>query len=492
MPSGITFSGLGSGIDSAAIINALLAVERVPIEQLEDRKSADQKKIDLIGTFRGLVDTLRTKANALGALDSLLAFKVTSSVDGLANFSASGAAQAGTHTLEVQSLATTDRWAFDGVTDPDADLATVDGQAVSFTYDGVNYSAPVNAADSSLNEIASAINSAAPDGVTASVVNAGTSGNPSWQLVLTAQETGEDFRIENLTSTVAGLVVDGTGPDANGVAQSTNNISVGLNAVAIIDGLTVERTSNDFSDVIAGVSISLLDAQPGTTAQFTVEPDKAAVKGKIKEFVNAYNEVTKFISKQNSYDEEKGAGGPLFGDNALATIQRTLRTALFGQSAAQVAADTSGYGSLRLLGVESTGDGTLKINDKVMDAKMDADLDAFADFFADRDGFDNNGAPIGTDRYYFDVTADTGFGDDLARALDSVIKSYGDQNGQFYKGVFEARVESLNANIKTYNSRIDQREVRIEKLQAQLVARFAALESTMARLQSQSAYLSAG
>lgn len=491
MASPITFSGLGSGIDSASIINALLAVERVPIEQLESRKSADQKKIDLIGTFRGLVDTLRTKANALGSLSGLLAFKVSSSVEGIANFSASGSAQAGTHTLDVQSLATTDRWAFNGVSDPDADLATVDNQAVSFTYDGVVYSAPVTAANSSLNEIASAINTAAPDKVRASVVNSGTSGAPSWQLVLTAQDTGEDFRISGLASTVAGLTINGAGPNGAGVAQSTNNISVGLNAVAIIDGLTIERTSNDFSDVIEGVSISLLDAQPGTSVQFTVEPDKSAVKGKIKEFVDAYNEVSKFVSKQNTYDEEKGAGGPLFGDNALSTIQRTLRGVLFGQSVDQIAADTAGYGSLRLLGVESSGDGTLKINDKVMDAKMDQDLDAFADFFADRDGFDNGGAAVGTSRYYFDTTADTGFGDDLARAIDAVVKNYGDQNGQFYKGVFDARVESLTANIKTFTSRIEQRELRIEKLQTQLVARFAALESTMARLQSQSASLGA-
>ncbi len=489
MASGITFSGLGSGIDSAAIINALLGVERIPIRQLEDRKGADQKKIDLIGTFRGLVDTLRTKSNALGSLNSLLSYKVSASAEGIASFSANGSAQAGSHSLEVLSLATTDRWALDGVSDPDADLATLDGQSVSFTYDGVNYSASVDAADSSLYEIASAINAAATDKVRATVVNSGTSAVPSWRLVLTAQDTGKDFRIESLSSTIAGLTVDGAGPDQNGVAQSTNNIAVGLNAVAVVDGLTVERTSNDFSDVLAGVSISLLDARPGTTMQFTVEPDKTAIKGKIREFVNAYNEVTKFISKQNSYDEEKGAGGPLFGDNALSTIQRTLRRVMFGQAPAAINADTAGYGSLRLLGVESTGDGTLKINDQVMDAKMDANLAAFADFFADTDGFDNGGAAIGTPGYYTDVSSDSGFGDVLTRALDSVVKSYGNQSGQYFKGVFEARVESLNANIKGYNARIDQRELRLEKLQAQLTARFAALESTMARLQSQSAFL---
>lgn len=489
--AGITFSGLGSGIDSAAIIDALLSVERIPINQLESRKTDDQKKIDLIGTFRGLVDTLRTKSNALGTLSGLMSFKVSSSVEGVASFSASGSASAGTHTLDVQSLATTDRWAFDGVADPDADLASVDNQTVAYTYDGVAHSIRFDAATSSLNDIASAINADAPDDVRASVVNAGTANAPSWQLVLTAQDSGEDFRITGLSSTVAGLTVDGTGPDGSGVAQSSNNISVGMNAVAIIDGLTVERTSNDFSDVIAGVSISLLDAQPGTSVQFTVEADKSAVKNKIKEFVTAYNEVVKFSQKQNTYDEKTGVGGPLFGDNTLNTIQRTMRGVMFGQSAAQVAADTSGFGSLRLLGVESTGDGTLKINDTVMDAKIDEDLDAFADFFVDSDGFNNAGAGIGTPAYYVDTTADTGFGDDLVRALDAVVKSYGAQSGTFYKGVFDARVDSLKANIKTYNDRIDQREKRIESLQAQLVARYANLESVMAKLQSQSSFLNA-
>ncbi len=489
MASPISFSGLGSGIDTAAIINALIAVERVPIDQLEDRKSADQKKIDLIGTFRGLVSTLRTKANNLGNLSTLLSFKVAASQEGIANFSASGSALAGTHTLDVQSLAATDRWAFDGVADPTVALANADGQAVNFTYDGQAYNVSMTAATSSLNDIASAINSAAPEGVRATVVNAGTVNAPSWQLVMTAQDTGEDYRISGISSTIAGLSIDGTGPDANGVAQSTNNISVATNASALIDGLLVERTSNDFSDVIEGVSISLIDAQPGTSVQFTVEADKSAVKAKLKEFVDSYNEVVKFINTQNKYSEDKGAGGPLFGDNALSTIQRTLRTTLFGQSAAAVAADTEGYGSLRLLGIESTSDGTLKINDTAMTAKMDANLTAFTDFFADTDGFDNGGAAIGTPGYYVDTSADTGFGDDLARALDAVVNNYGDQNGQYYKGVFDAKVDSLNANIKTYNSRIEQREQRLERMEAMLVARFAALESTMARLQSQSSFL---
>jgi flagellar hook-associated protein 2 len=413
---------------------------------------------------------------------------VSASVEGYASFSAGGSAEAGTHTLVVQSLATTDRWAFDGVADPDQDLATVDGQGVSFTYQGVSYSATVGATDSSLNEIAAAINGAAGSAVSATVVNSGTGAAPSWKLVLTAKDTGEDFRIESLSSTVTKLTVDGTGPDANGVALSANNLSVGGNAVAVIDGLTVERTDNDFDDVVAGVSISLLAEDPAKTIQFTVEPDKTAIKSKIGELVAAYNDVITFVRQQNRYDPDKGPGGPLFGDNALDAIVRTAQGVLFGQSAAQVANDPAGFGTLRLLGIESQSDGTLKIKDSVMDAKMDEDLDRFADLFADTDGFDNGGVPVGDPNYYVDLSADTGLGDDLARAIDRIVDGYGDGSGNFYKGVFDARIESLNARIDTLNDRIEQREMRLERYEEQLVRRFAALESLMAQLQSQSAY----
>lgn len=485
---GITIGGLGSGLDTRAIIDALLAVERLPIQQMEDRRAGEQKKIELLNLFRGKVDVLRTKANAIGTLANLLAFKVGASEEGFASFSASGSAEAGTHTLVVQSLATTDRWAFDGVADPDLDLATTDGQGVDFTYQGVAYSVPMSATDSSLNEIAAAINGAAGAAVTATVVNAGASAAPSWKLVLTAQETGEDFRIEGLSSTVAGLTVDGAGPDASGAAQSKNNISVGRNAVAVIDGLLVERTGNDFDDVVSGVSISLLQEDAARTIQFTVEPDKAAIKSKLQEFVTAYNDVVGFVRQQNQYDQEKGVGGPLFGDNALDAIERAVRGVLFGQSAAQIANDPAGFGTIRLVGIELGSDGSLEIKDSVMDAKMDEDLDLFADLFADTDGFDNGGVPIGDPNYHVDLSPDTGLGDDLARAIDRIVEGYGDASGNFYEGVFDSRIESLEARIEILDDRIDQRELRLGRYEELLVRRFAALESLMAQLQSQSAY----
>jgi flagellar hook-associated protein 2 len=342
---------------------------------------------------------------------------------------------------------------------------------------------------SSLNEIAAAVKGAVDGAVNVSVVNAGTASSPSWQLVLSGTDSGSDLRFSGLSSTIAGLTIDGTGPDASGNPQSANNLTVANDAQALVDGLLVTRSDNDFSDVIEGVTINLTKADPATTITFTVEADKEAIKARVAEFVGAYNQVVQFINGQSSFSEEDGAGGELFGDNALRTIRRTLTTTLFGQSAAAIQGDTLGYGTLRLVGIETNSDGTLKINDAVFDQKIDANLDAFADLFVDSDGFDNAGALPGTPGYYTDLTADTGLADDLFRAIDQIVLSYQDSSGSFYKGLFEARTQAINDTIALFDDQIAQRELRLEQYEQQLVARFSALEALMAQFQAQSAYL---
>jgi flagellar hook-associated protein 2 len=487
--SPITFGGLGSGLDTKAIIEALVEVEKIPIKMLEANKVTEQKKLELYGTFKGHVAMLRDKANELSTLTGFLAYSVGASSSTAATFSATGAAAVGAHTLMVQQLAAADRWAFDAVLDPDVDLATADGQSVTFTIDGTDYDVPVTQSASSLKEIAAAINDVAGEHVSASVVNAGSSGSPSWRLVVAAKATGVAQRISNFASTISGLTIDGTGPDAGGNPQSLNQLTVGMDARAVIDGLGVLRSDNDFSDVIEGVSITLLEADPGTTVTFTVEPDKQAIQGKLQEFVDAYNELTKFINKQNAYDEKTGPGGLLFGDNSLRTITSLTRNVLFNQSLAQIGQDLEGFGSLRLVGVETNKDGTLKINQQVFDKKFSEDLQALADLFVDKDGFDNGGAAIGTPEYYIDTTADSGLLDDLFREFDRITKSYGDGAGNSYDGLFDVRTKAINARIKSIDKQIADREFRLDKYQANLEARFANLEKVMAQLQAQGAYL---
>ena len=364
----ISFGGLASGLDTTAIIQALVGVERAPINLMQSQKALANAKLELIGTFKGYVQALQTAAADLRTPDQFNAFTVTPSKENIASFSASGSAETGSHTLTVLSLAQADRWAFDGVLDPDTDLAGADGEQLDFTVNGTAYSIAVNQASSSLSDIAAEVNALAGDDVTASVVNVGTDTAPDYQLVLASDETGEDNRITGITSTIAGLTIDGTGPDGDGVAQSTNNITVGFNAQAIIDGLTVERTTNEFNDIIEGITINLEAADPAEEISFTVAADTETIKAKLNTFVDAYNEIVNFINEQTEYSEDAGAGGELFGDSLLRSVKRSIDSALFGVDLATVQGDSEGYSTLSLVGIKTSSDGVMSIDDTTLDA----------------------------------------------------------------------------------------------------------------------------
>jgi len=487
--SGISFSGLGSGLDSSRIIDQLVALERLPINALALKKKGLQDKISNLGTLRGHVRDLQTKARELGSKREFLEFKVTPSAEGVASFSPSGLAVAGNHTLTVLRLASVDRWAFSGVAAQDTDLATAAGQQLSFDIDGTNYSITVQQDQSSLAEIAQEINDLAGEDVSASVVNVGTESSPSYQLVLSADESGEDARISNLSSTIAGLAISWSAPDANGAATSAANITVGNNARAVIDGLTVERETNEFGGVVTGVGITVNAADPAKTITFGVEADKTAIKKKLQDFVDAYNEVIEFVNKQNTYDEETGPGGNLIGDPLLDTVRSRINSALFDVDEAAVAADTEGFSALSLVGIRRDRQGLLSIDNTDLDEKMNADLDAFADLFIDLDGFDNGGAAQNSPGYYTDTSADSGVAASLDRAIDRLLRSVSGTDDVVVKGIFDARTETYNSDIRRFDRQIDAKEQYIERYRAGLVTRFARLEQLIGGLNAQGASL---
>lgn len=497
---GITFSGLGSGLDTSAIIAQLVSLERIPIRQIEGQRQEQQSKLSLIGTFKGLVRDLQTEAQSLSTLADFASFDVSASLQGVASFGASGSAVAGSHTLDVQSLAAVDRWAFDGVTDPTAQLATGAGQSLSFDVAGESYSVAIDETASSLEEIAAAINgSEAAEAVGASIVNTGTDASPSYQLVLTARESGADNRITNLANTVGGLSIDTTGPDANGVAQSANNITVGANAVATIDGLTVTRDTNEFNDVIPGVDITLQSLTEEGPISFSVEPNTAAIKDGIQQFVDAYNAVIDFVNTQNSYSEDGGPGGDLFGDSLLRSVRSQLNGALFGFEQRQdidigaldADSEVAGFATLGIIGIELDNDGRLSIDDTVFDAKVSENLDLVADLFVDSDGFDNGGATVNTPEYYADTTADAGLAAILDRTIERLFDSFEDTEGNVFKGLFDSRTETLQDAIRRMDRQIEDKELRLEQFEENLIQRFAALEETIGGLNAQGASLNA-
>ena len=478
--NGISFSGLASGIDTGSIVTQLLQLERIPIQQIESRKAGEQQKIDLLGTLRGYVEDLRDKAKSLSSLSGFLHFQAEASIDGVANFTTSENAVQGSHTLDVIQLAAADRWAFAGVADPTADLG---GGSVSFTVAGTSYDVALTAGNASLQAIAAAINDQAAEAVTASVVNTGTGANPSYRLVVASNETGIDNAITGIASSFAGLTIDSTvgGPD---------NVAVGSNAIARVDGLLVERSTNEFSGVVEGVSFEAIATTDGLPISFSVSADVEAVRQGVQEFIDAYNRIVDFANTQNTYSEDGGAGGALFGDSVLRSVSGAIRGALFNVDLAAVAADQEGFSTLSLIGISLDRTGRLSLDSTKFDAKLSENLSALADLFVDTDGFDNGGAAENTPEYGIDTTADRGLFDILVRSLDSLLKDTGDGSGGTVKSLFNSRTDRLNETIKRYDSQIEQRERYIDDYEQSLIRRFAALEQLLGNLNAQGASLS--
>lgn len=468
--AGIQFGGLASGLDTGAIIAALMQVEQIPIKQIEGQKKAEQTKVDLIGTLQGHVKALRDKAKSLSTLAGFMSSSVSISDPTAATVKISGSPNPSSHTLIVNSLASAERYAFDGVADAQADLGA---GTIAFSYGGTAYSIAVAADASSLEEIAGAINDAAGSEVNATVVNAGTGTSPSWQLVLTGKQTGADYQITGLGDYNATLV---------GPTELTN----ASNASIVVDGLAVERSTNTFSDVIAGVSIDVLAADPLKTVSFTTSVDTAGIETKLKEFVAAYNKVIEFINQQSEYDPEDENGAPaLFGDTLLSSVRREMQGTLLGVDLGTVQADAQGYSTLSLVGIKLKTDGTLEIDATKLKDKLTNNVELFADLFVDTDGFDNGGAAENTPEYYQDATADSGLLENLWRNLDKLTESKTASGGQVLKGLFAARTETLKANIDRYSDRIEEMEARLETYEEFLIAKFSALEKVMAGLTNQ-------
>jgi flagellar hook-associated protein 2 len=480
MPA-ISFGGLASGLDTNAIISALMQIEKLPIQKAQSQKSKVDFKLDLIGNFEDFLDKLRDKAKDLSSEADFKSYSVELSEEGSAGITVTGAPAVGGHTLRVNALATADRWSFAGsatITDPDVDLLAADG-TLSFTYGTTAHAVALTAADSSLDQIAAAINTQAGDDVTASVVNVGTSNNPAYKLVVTGNDTGADHEI----------VFTGVPTELGTGAELTDAV----NASITIDGLTVERTTNEFSDVVEGLTIDAQSADPTKTISFAVEIDAKGIKDKLKGFVDAWNNVMEFVNDQNTYDPESNAP-PLFGDTLLLSVRSEVRNAIFSLTPAEQSAivnDPTGFDTLSMIGIKSKVDGSLEIDEKKLDEKLAADPDLFADLFVDTDGFDNGGVTDENDAaFYTDTTADKGLMEKLWRAIDKLKDSKTSANG-IVPGLFKARKNTLNEEKGRLDDQIERLTDQAEALEEQLVLKFSKLEELMGGLTAQQAQLSA-
>jgi flagellar hook-associated protein 2 len=229
------------------------------------------------------------------------------------------------------------------------------------------------------------------------------------------------------------------------------------NARIAVDGFTAISSSNTFSDVAEGVTITVQEppADPLNPAVETlgITQDTTAASGRLKSFVTAYNDLAKTIRDLSAYDKTTNKGAALSGDATLRAISSQLR------GIASTAGLGSGTpGSLSDIGVSFQTDGNLKIDSAKLDTALKNQLPGVSAL----------------------LTGTGGVGARFDAALDSILDS---------GGTLEARTQGFDKQLKSISAERETVISRLDRLEASYRTRFSALDATVARLKSDGDYL---
>lgn len=444
--SGITFSGLASGLDTQAIIQALLAFEQRPIDALQNKKRALQSQLSLYGDFESKLKDLRDAAADIRKSTNFLEFKATTDRPEFLTASASASAIAGSYNVDVVALARAQsNQSGSYASDTDQLITAGAGSKLAFTVNGeTTFDIDLSNATYSLQDVATAIN-AADEGVSAQVVKVD---DGDYRLVVTGQ-LGEDaaFTVQGVGS--ADVVALGSGLSA-GALQTAQDAELTIN------GLTIKRATNSISDAIQGVTLDLAAESQGTITQLTVTPDATATAGKVKSFVDKYNAVVDFVQAQNQLDGNGKPSSALFGDSTLRSVQSALR----GILGSQVTTGNQSYELLAQVGIDSDRNGRLTFNQGEFETAVAADQGAVKALFTE---------------------AQTGIAARLYTQTDDYLDTV--------DGLLVARKNGFNDRIKDTDKQIQAGQARLARTQASLEQKYAALESLLGQLQSQGAAL---
>ncbi|WP_312015265.1 flagellar filament capping protein FliD [Bradyrhizobium liaoningense] len=177
----------------------------------------------------------------------------------------------------------------------------------------------------SLQDVVDAINAqTSTTNVQASIVQVSST---SFQMVLTGTEDAADI---TYSSTSGDDVLNKLGvTDSSG--NFTDVLQEAQAAEFTLDGIAMTRNTNDISDVLSGVTFSLLQETPdGAKLNISIETDTSQIQSTLETFVTNYNAFRDEVIAQQATttDGTADSSAVLFGDGTMRNIMDALQNAL--------------------------------------------------------------------------------------------------------------------------------------------------------------------
>ena len=334
----VTTSGTtnSSSIDWSALIQAAVDAKTAQADTISTTITSNEAKISAYQTLQTDLQTLYSGLSSLStavvnSLSSSAFATRSASISSTGDVSASSAlsmtikngAAIGDHTLTISQLATAHK---------------VSGTAQSSQTDELGYSGTFSiglaggttsditvTSTMSLQDVVDAINAqTSTTNVQASIVQISST---SYQMVLTGTEDAADI---TYSSTSGDDIMNELGvTDSSGTF--TNVIQEAQSAEFSLDGIAMTRDTNDISDVLSGVTFSLLQATPdGTSLNISIETDTSQIESAVETFVTNYNAFRDEVVAQQATatDGTADSSAVLFGDGTMRNIMDALQNAL--------------------------------------------------------------------------------------------------------------------------------------------------------------------
>lgn len=441
----VTFGGLATGLDTNALIDGLMAVESLPLVRNVKEQDEITSAISTFTSFIGTVNAVKTEAEKLDTDSEFASLSSESTNDDKVLATATGSALPGSYTVHVEALALETRTKSDAFADSTSPLGETGNFDINVGgFPTVNI---VVAAGDSLADIAANIN-ASDARVSASIIYDGAS---SSRLLVRGIDTGV---VNDVTYTETGtdLGLDTT-------ANPTNTYQNAQDAEITIDGeFTVTRGTNNFADVLPGVTLTVKEVHTLSTdtETITIATDPVAQEAKIQSFVDAYNKMLSAGHLASGFAGVDAVNPQLAGDSAIRSALDRMGVTI----SSAIAGLTGKYNMLAAVGVSLESNGNLKIDSTKLTDALNADAEAVAKVFAG----DEANSIDGMMKLIID-TVDT-----LTDGSTSLLESR--------KGAFEDQVERLESEEIVLERRLGEYEDRLRK-------KFTQMELLVSQIQQQ-------
>lgn len=424
---GIALDGLSSGLDTTALIDALMQAEAIPQNILKNKVSSAQTMISALQALNtkvaGLADLSKTTAKP----DSLQLFTTTSSSDAVKASAGSGAAPGSIDftvnrvaQAQVSVSAAVSEWPESTFT-----IATGEGAAFQITADSTSLDDVVRAINSSEAAV-KAVKVAADDG--------------KFRVQFTAIKTGAEGKFEIFETAMPAFTE----------VKSAQNASITLWAGTDAEQ-TVSSSTNTFEGLLPGVDITVTKA---TTEAVTVNVarDMAGAGRVAKNLVDSLNGLFTFIAGNSSVTSVTNGGATkamiFTGDSTARDVnQRILSAATLpvnGKSPSEI-------------GISINKIGTIDYNAEKFQAALAA-----------------NPAQV-------EATLQ-----EIASRINTAAAGLSDK----YDGQITARIKGQESTVTRLGDQVDDWDRRLATRRATLEKTYAAMEVQLSSLNAQSSWLS--